>query len=718
MGKNIDFTVNSGGIAELVFDNKDEKVNILTTSVMQELDEILAKAANDKTIKIMLVKSAKPGIFIAGADIHEIENIKTYDAAFEKSRQGQTILNKIEDLPFTTVSIVNGACLGGGLELALATDFRIVTDSKKVQLGAPEVNLGVIPGFGGTVRLPKLIGLPQALGMILTGKTLDGKKALKVKLADAYFPESFLEEKVNDFVKQVLNFKNKKKILKNRRKRKFQDMILQGNPIGRMIVFNSAKKDVFKKTRGFYPAPLEAVRVMKKNYGKSLAKALSIERVGFSKLAVTDISKKLISIFFLNENLKKAFQSADTEKIIESEKINFAGVLGAGKMGGGIAWLFSNANIPVRMKDISWKFIASGYRAISDVYNELKKIKKLDDREINLKMHKVSSAVDYSGFSNADVVIEAIIEDKDIKIKTLQELESVVAKDAIIATNTSSFSVDELSVKMQNPERFVGFHFFNPVNRMPLIEVVRGSRTSEIAVQKMISLARRLKKTPILVNDANGFLVNRILMAYLNEAILMLEQGVNFTKIDKAVFEFGMPMGPFTLLDEIGIKVGYKVAKNMASTKPDGAEMGKIFSEIGSSDSILGKASGSGFFIYKKGRKSPNQEIYQILIKNRIRKNGSISESEILDRCILRMINESALCLEEKIVEKPEYVDMALMLGIGFPPFRQGLLKYADDIGINNIFSGLEVYEAKYGKRFKPASLITEMAKKKERFHP
>jgi 3-hydroxyacyl-CoA dehydrogenase / enoyl-CoA hydratase / 3-hydroxybutyryl-CoA epimerase len=250
-----------------------------------------------------------------------------------------------------------------------------------------------------------------------------------------------------------------------------------------------------------------------------------------------------------------------------------------------------------------------------------------------------------------------------------------------------------------------------------LIEVVRGKRTSEIAVHKMIALARRLKKTPILVNDCNGFLVNRILMAYLNEAILMLEEGIDFTKIDRAVYDFGMPMGPFTLLDEIGIKVGYKVAKNMVSTKPDSAQMGKIFTEIGSTDSISGKAGGAGFFIYNKGRKSPNQEIYQIQIKNKIRRNNSITKNEILDRCILRMINESAVCLEEKIVDKPEYIDMALMLGIGFPPFRQGLLKYADDVGIGNIIAGLEDYEKKYGKRFKPSGLITEMAKKKERFY-
>ena len=399
-------------------------------------------------------------------------------------------------------------------------------------------------------------------------------------------------------------------IYKKRKKRKFNETLVEGNPFARMIVFSKVKKDLIKKTRMFYPAPLEALNTIRKILKKNFRKALFIERESFSKLAVTEVSKRLINVFLLNEKIKKTYKLEESlVKKINSNQIESIGLLGAGKMGGGIAWLFSNADISVRMKDISWNAVANGYKAISGIYSELIKIKKINIREAELKIKKISGTIDYSGFSNADIIIEAIIEDKDIKIKTLKEIESIVSKNAIISTNTSSFSVKELSSGLKHPERFIGFHFFNPVNRMPLIEVVKGPKTSNLTVQKMIALAQKLKKSAVVINDCNGFLVNRILMTYLNEAILMVEEGADFVKIDRAIYDFGMPMGPFTLLDEIGIKVGYKVAKVLFNAYPERSKASKIFSAIGSSDDISGKTSGKGFFIYKKNKKIPNQAI-------------------------------------------------------------------------------------------------------------
>ena len=314
-------------------------------------------------------------------------------------------------------------------------------------------------------------------------------------------------------------------------------------------------------------------------------------------------------------------------------------------------------------------------------------------------------------------MIEAIVEDKEIKIKTLKELETIVSRDTIIATNTSSFSIEELSKELEHPEQFVGFHFFNPVNRMPLIEIVKSEKTSEAVVNKMAALARALKKTPVLINDCSGFLVNRILMTYLNEAVLLVEEGVDFVKIDKIIFDFGMPMGPFTLLDEIGIKVGYKVAKILLAAYPERFEESPIFSRIGSMDNITGRISGKGFFVYKKKKSAPNPAIYEVLEENKNIKNYKIFKNEIIERCLFRMINEAALCLEEGVIENPGFIDMALILGIGFPPFRGGLLKYADDVGIENVLCGLEKYEKKYGKRFKACNLLKEKAKKKEGFY-
>jgi len=446
--KNIKYEVNENGIAEIIFDNRDEKVNVLKTTVMQELEEVLNILETNPKVKILLFKSAKEGIFNAGADINEILEIKTYEDAFNKSGEGQRIINRIENLPFLTAAVINGACLGGGLELALSCKIRIVTENKKVQLGLPETTLGIIPGFGGTYRLPKLIGIKESLNMILSGKTADGLKAYKLGLADYFFTEAFLEDKTNVLVEKLL--KDKTKFVR-KTKYSFFKLFFEYNFLGRSIIFNEARKEIFRKTRGFYPALLKAITTIKENYGKKLDKALLIERKHFSELAVTGVSKNLIDIFFINEQIKKAFPVKQVKKNIPDIKDSFIGVLGAGKMGGGISWLFSNSNIKARMKDISWNALLSGYKAINEIYNDLKKIRKIDDREKNLRMHKVTGSVDYSGFKKVDIVIEAIIEDKEVKIKTLKELENQVSPETIIATNTSSFSVEELSSELVHP---------------------------------------------------------------------------------------------------------------------------------------------------------------------------------------------------------------------------------------------------------------------------
>ena len=352
MRESINFKINSNGISEIVFDNKELKVNVLSAKVMQELDNILEKIKKNDSIKALVFKSAKPGIFIAGADINEIKDIVKPEDAFEKSRLGQEIINKIEALPFPTISIIDGACLGAGLELALATTFRIASDSRKVLLGLPETTLGILPGFGGTVRLPRLIGLIPSLEMILSGKTVNGLTTYKLKLVDAYFPEAFLEEKSDDFIKKILNKKKRIEIIKRRMKRKISQRLLEGNPFGRMIVFHKVKKELLKKTRLFYPAPLEALKAVKRNFKKNQKKALLIECESFSRLSVTQESKKLINIFFLNEELKKANKPPESIiKKINSEPIENAVILGAGKMGGAIAWLFSNADVSVKGRE-------------------------------------------------------------------------------------------------------------------------------------------------------------------------------------------------------------------------------------------------------------------------------------------------------------------------------------------------------------------------------
>ncbi len=712
----VSYKVISDGIAEVVFNDPVEKVNILTNGVMEALDGIITEAASSIGIKLLVFKSAK-GVFIAGADIREIKNIKSADEAEDKSRLGQELFNKIAGLPFATVCVINGACLGGGLELALACDYRIVSDNPSTRLGLPETTLGIMPGFGGSYRLPRLIGLVKGIGMILPGRSVSGKEALRYGLADALYPEAFLDDKTNEFIKRILSFK-KFKTRGRKQKKSLSEKIMEDNFLGRAFIYGRAKKELLKKTRGFYEAPLLALKTIFKNYNKKINYALMSERRAFSKLAASPQAKKLIDIYFLNEELKKGFKPpAVIAGKLENSRIKTAGVLGAGKMGGAIAWLFSNSGIHVRMKDISWQYVAAGFKAVRDIYNELEKRRKLDDREAGLKMQMVSGTVDYSGFLNTDVVIEAIIEDKDEKLKTLRELEDHVREDTVIATNTSSFSIRDLSAALKHPDRFLGFHLFNPVNRMPLIEVVRGEKTSDLALFKMINLAKYMKKIPVLVSDSSGFLVNRILMAYLSEAVMMMEEGIEFNKIDSSVYNYGMPMGPFTLMDEIGIRTAIKVAIILENAYPDRAVKSRLMPEFVLRNELIGRAGKSGFYLYDNGRKKPNPIIYEILKEMGIDRNNKVTGDEIAERCILRMINEAAYCLGEKIVENPGFLDMALILGTGFPPFRGGLLRTADEMGVDRISARLRELEESFGQRFKSAPLILELQGKKGRFY-
>lgn len=716
-GNNFSFAIGDDGIAELEFDVQGSKVNVLNSSFMEDLETLLSGPALDPSIKAMVITSRKPGIFIAGADLHEIYRITSYGDALEKSGRGQAVISRIEKLPYPTVCVINGACLGGGLELCLAATFRIVTDGEKTKLGLPETTLGLIPGFGGTWRLPKIAGLANALDMILSGRQVSGPAALKSGLADACYAQAFVDDKTAEFVRTILDPAKRTAILKKRRKKTLYAILTEGNPFGRFFVYRFARSGILRKTRGFYPAAVAALDAVRKNFGRSQRRALETERRLFSGMATTDIAKKLIGIFFIGEELKKAYSDAAPGGDFAAQ-VRYAGVTGAGKMGGAIAWLLSYRDIDVRMKDLTLKNLANGYKAAREIYAQLERLKKIESRVSGLKMHRITSATDYSGFDRSDFVIEAVAEDLGIKKEVYAGLEKVLRDDAVIATNTSSYSLKSLSEGMAHPERFVGMHFFNPVNRMHLVEIVRGETTSEPALHKAVALARRLGKIPVVIGDCNGFLVNRILMAYLTEAVHLLEEGADFTLIDRAIYDWGMPMGPFALLDEIGIKIGFKVASILLEAYPARAAGSVLFSKLGAIESLGGRSAGRGFFLYGKGGKKPNPEIRRILRENGVVPDKSIREKQVVDRCVLRMINESSLCLEEKIIDDPGFLDLAMIHGTGFPPFRGGVLKYADSIGIDNVVKGLESLESVHGARFKPSRMLGEMKTGNRRFYP
>ena len=684
---------NSTNIATLTFDLEGEKINKLSAPVLEKLDVMLDKLATEKDIKLLVIDSAKNGIFIAGADIEEIKGLTVEADALAKVKRGQDVLNKIEKLPYPTVAIINGACMGGGTELALACTYRVTTENKKCQIALPEVNLGIFPGFGGTQRMPKLVGLVQGLTLVTSGKSTDGKKAEKIGLSDTCIAEGYMAEQLPPFLNSIISGKYK---------RPSREGLYDKYSILRGMVYKKTKQEILKTSKGHYPAPMKAAEVIERTYKKTnLETGLRIEREEFAKLAIGEISKNLIQIFYTSEALKK---DNGTSGKTEPADIKHASLLGAGVMGGGIAWAFTKANISVRMKDISWEGIALGFKQVSKIYAQLKKIRKATPNEIDIKMNLVSGTLDYSGFGNSDVVVEAIVEDMNVKKKVLAETENHVGANVVIASNTSSLSITEMATALKHPERFVGMHFFNPVNRMPLVEVIPGKNTSDEAIATVFALSKKMGKTPIKVGDCAGFTVNRILLPYMNEAVLMLEQGVSITRQDRIIEKFGMPMGPFILADEVGIDVCYKVAKILKDAYGDRVSLSELLRSIYQDKKLLGKKAGKGFYDHSGAGKVVNADLEP---KS---DNSAVNDAEVLDRCILLMVNEAAMCIDEKMVEKPEYLDMAMIMGTGFPPFRGGLLRYADAIGIKAVVQRLTQLEALYGKRFKPAAILVNMA--------
>jgi 3-hydroxyacyl-CoA dehydrogenase / enoyl-CoA hydratase / 3-hydroxybutyryl-CoA epimerase len=533
------------GVAVAVLDIPGEKVNVLSDTVMRELERLLDELKGRSDVRCLVLKSAKPGIFIAGVDLHELGKITDVKSAAEKARQGQELFNTLDDLPFPTVAIIDGAAAGGGLELALACDYRIVTDNPKTKLSLPETQRGIIPGFGGTWRLPRTVGLSQALRMILTGAPVDGVRAVKMGLADACYPSAFLEDRASTFIQSVVTARAGQGGARSgaaaarprpraSRRRPLGLALAEGTPLGRAFLFRAARKELDQRVSRSFPAPREALRVIRKTLHAPRGKALAVEREAISRLLPTDTTRNLVRLFFAQEAAKRAHAST-----AEQRQVGRAVVLGAGVMGGRIAWLFARNGIPVVMKDVAWEAVRKGFASARDAYQELLKRRRMDAREVNLEMHRLSGAVDYRSLANPDVVLEAVVENLAVKKAVLSEVEERVGEETILASNTSSLSITELSSALKRPGRFVGMHFFNPPNRLPVVEIIAGARTSPSTVSAAGRLALALGKTPIVVKDCPGFLVNRLLMPYLNESVRLLEEGCEITAVDRLLVDWG-----------------------------------------------------------------------------------------------------------------------------------------------------------------------------------
>ena len=704
------------GVATLTFDHPNPKINKLDESALNELKTQLKELSSNKEITLLVFNSFKKNVFIAGADINEIKDITTKEEAAEKAQFGQLILHDISLLPFPTLAVINGACVGGGCELALACTYRIASDHPKTLIGLPEIKLGIIPGFGGCVRMPRLIGLQNSLQLILAGKLIVAKKALRVHLIDHIYNHELYEFDVDKFITKLVGDASFGKALIKKRSAKKSKLnrFLDDTSIGNKVVFKKALENLQKKTKGKYPAPLQALETIKNIHSLTIDEALKIEIADFSKVAITKESKNLIQLFFTSEALNKETGVADKSLKAVPLANKQTAVLGAGVMGGGIAWLFSKNENSVRLKDIQWDAVSKGYQTANDYYGQMKRYRKITPMQIRNKMNYIAGCVNYNGFKNIELICEAVVENMDVKKKVLAEAESHLPEHCIITSNTSSLSVTEMGSALKRPENFIGMHFFNPVNKMPLVEIIPGEKTSQQTIVNTVSFVKSLGKTPVVVGDCAGFLVNRVLIPMLNEAALILQEGGKVTEIDAAIESFGMPMGPFILADEVGIDIGFHVASILEGAYGERMAVAGIFKHIFENEKLLGKKDGVGFYTHSSKKKEKpvfNENIDKIL--KTYRKDNNIKVAEftakvIQKRCILIMLNEAIKCLEENIVTDPRYLDMAMLMGIGFPPFEGGLLKYADNQGLKEICEQLETLSKQCGDRFKPAQLLVD----------
>lgn len=692
------------GILTIEFDKPDTAVNTLTTENMTEFINVLRDVSKRTDLKAILFTSAKDRFFIAGADINEIRSISTKADAKVKADLGKDVFQRIENLKVPTVCVINGACLGGGYEFALACSHRVASTSDDVKIGLPEVNLGILPGFGGSIRLPRLLGLAKSLPLILGGQIVNAKKAFKLGMVDRLFSAEELFSKSQIFADNLANKKTKPKYYPAL-KVAFEKYLL-----GPFLMFPAAKKNVMKKTKGHYPAPLQIIELIRRSYGINLPEAFRMESEDFAELAVTPISKNLISLFFMNEKYKKLKWSKFEGPIA---KMKSCAVIGAGIMGGGIAQLTSHRGLETRLKDIRKEALDSAIKEAQRIYQGEVERKKMRESDVEQKMKLISIDAEDSLIGNSDMIIEAVVEDLGIKKKIFKEWGAKVSAHTIIASNTSSLPVTQMAAESLRPENVVGVHFFNPVNRMPLVEVIRAKQTSEETLEKAIAFARQLGKTVIVTADAPGFLVNRLLLPYLNEAAYLLEEGVSPERIDQIACQFGMPMGPVELVDQVGIDVGYKVAHILQEAFGDRMKVASILERV-KAKGFLGKKSGKGFYLYGDGKsRQINPEIEWPKSKN-----TELTDDQILKRLIYIMINEAARCLDEGVIDQPSTVDIGMIMGTGFPPFRAGLLHYADSIGLDLIVKDLkDLQRTVDSKRFEPSAYLEKLSLNKKTFY-
>lgn len=699
-------SVDSDHIAWLTIDVPDESMNVLKMECIEQLGKVLTELEDrQKEIKGLIIRSGKPDSFIAGADVHMIDQCQTKSEAKALVDAGHEVFNRLSWLPVTTVVAIHGVCLGGGLELSLACDYRIATDADITRLGLPEVQLGILPGAGGTQRLPRLIGLIPALDMILTGKPVRARKAQKQGLVDAAVPLSILSDTARRYAQKS----------KPKRRVPFKELALSRNRLMRRLILSQAEKKAQQKARHNYPAIGKILDVIDYGLANGRKKGLDYEIHNFAELAVTPESKALRSVFFATTAMKKESGADAVPQPVAS-----VGVLGGGLMGAGIAYVSGiKAGARVRIKDVSNDGVRHALRYSNLLLEKQCRRRILTPVQRQQQMIRLSGGTDFTGFNHAGLVVEAVFEDLSLKQQMVADVEAHTGPQTIFATNTSSLPIHRIAEKAARPEQIVGLHYFSPVEKMPLVEVIphtgtqEQAGTSEQTIATVVDFARKQGKTPIVVRDSAGFYVNRILVPYIYEAIRILLGGEPMEVIDNALVNAGFPVGPIALLDEVGMDIGAKIMPVLV------AEHGERFNGPDIIDTMLkhdrkGRKNGRGFYSYRGKKKVPDKAVYRLL---NLKPEASLKEEDIALRCLFPMLNEAVRCLDEGVIRSARDGDIGAIFGIGFPPFTGGPFCYMEQYGIAELVAKMNEFANQYGDRFAPCDGLLSRAGDERRFY-
>lgn len=698
------------GVAVLWIDVPGRPLNVFSHQLLADLDAALDHVAGESAIHVLVVRSAKASGFLAGADLRAFTQVKRAVDATALSALGQALFDKVASLRVPVIAVIHGPCLGGGLEFALACDYRLVVDGPATQLGLPEIELGLLPAWGGTQRLPRVVGLERAFTIILGARRLNSRDALRWGLADVVaagdpdVPRAL--EKLPE--RAAREGKRPKTTLP---RRTWRQSLLESNSFGRKLLFKGTERYLRRRVPDDMPAPKEALDAMRIGVSEGMDAGLAAERDAVGRLALTPACRNLIGLFFQREEARKLPAAWK-----DSPAIRRIGVVGAGAMGAGIAQLAAIRGFEVVIQEVNEEALGAGLLKVAALFEKAVERGILTQDEANRKLASMRGGTQWQGFEDVDVVIEAALEDLEVKRAIIGELDRRTRPNTVLATNTSSLSVAALQETLSHPERVAGLHFFNPVHKLPLVEVARAPRTNEQTVAALARLAVALGKTPVIVKDSPGFVVNRILIPYLNEAVLLVGEGLTIAQVDTVMTRFGMPMGPLELLDQVGLDVAAHIARAMPPASAERFPPNPAF-ELMHQKGWLGQKSGVGFYRHR-GKKNRVNELAQNALRAVYPSDDGMSASlptavrlqQARERMVLLMVNEAALCLAEELAEDAARIDLAMVLGTGWAPHRGGPLRYAADRGPDEVIRVLAELAQRMGPRFEPSAALHRLA--------